>query len=368
MDFEALPGPVVMVGFGKLLLNQMERFLPPDSVVVIEDPDIIRKRDVHEAAASLCCVRSVVAAPYHQDLALVAAADEHLAGAPAALVMAGLEYGVPGAAALAEHWGLPGAGVAAAAALTDKLRLREAAHAAGLRNPEWTEVHSAEDVRHFAADGPVVLKPANRHASLGVQLLEPGDDLAKAWELTVGAQDSLMLPDRELTWRYLAERRLHGSEFSVEALVRGGELLFVNVTDKLTAGGRHPVELGHVVPAALPGTVREEFTAAMSGLVKAIGYGTGILHAEWIYDEDGPVLIECAGRVPGDSITFLIDAAYGGNLIRSLTALLAGGTPKITAEPPWPPRSASSPRHPAGSPRCGAWRTPSSCWASCGPR
>ncbi|MFJ3303924.1 ATP-grasp domain-containing protein [Streptomyces sp. NPDC086549] len=334
MEFESLPGRVVMVGFGKLLLNQMEQFLPENSVVVIEDPDIIRKRAVHDAAAELRCVGSVVAAPYHQNLALVEAAEAHLRDEPVSLVLAGLEYGVHGAAVLAERWGLPGASSAAAAALTDKLRLREAARAAGLRNPDWTEVHGPGDVKQFAGDGSVVLKPANRHASLGVQLLEPGDDLDAAWELTVSAQDTLMLPDRDLAWRYMAERRVYGHEYSVEALVREGEIVFVNVTDKLTAPGRHPVELGHVVPAGLTEPVRESFVEAMNGLVGAIGYGTGILHAEWILNEDGPVLIECAGRVPGDSITFLLDAAYGGNVIRSLVTLLGGGTPRLTTEPP----------------------------------
>ncbi|MER7759329.1 ATP-grasp domain-containing protein [Streptomyces sp. NPDC097619] len=334
MHIELPAGRVVMVGFGKLLLNQMEQFLPANSVVVVEDPDIIVKREVHAAAAELDCVDSVVAAPYHQDLALVAAVEEHLAGGPVALVIAGLEYGVHGAAVLAERFGRPGAGTAASAALTDKLRLRAAAQAAGLRNPEWTEVHGPEDVAKFAAGGPVVLKPANRHASLGVQLLEPGDDLAAAWELTVGARDDLMLPDRELDWRYLAERRLYGHEYSVEALVRDGRVEFLNVTDKLTAGGRYPVELGHVVPAAIPAEVQERFAAETARFVAAIGYGTGILHAEWMLGEDGPVLIECAGRVPGDSITFLLDAAYGGNVIRTLVELLAGGSPRLPGPAP----------------------------------
>ncbi|MGW8351852.1 ATP-grasp domain-containing protein [Streptomyces wedmorensis] len=329
MQIELPAGRVVMVGFGKLLLNQMDQFLPENSVVVVEDPDIIRKREVHEAAATLRCVGSVVAAPYHQDLALVAAVEEHLAGEPVALVIAGLEYGVYGAAVLAERWGRPGAGVKAAAALTDKLELRAAAQAGGVRNPEWTEVHGPADAEEFAAGGPVVLKPANRHASLGVQLLKPGDDIAGAWELTVAARDDLMLPDRELSWRYMAERRLYGHEYSVEVLVRGGEIVFLNVTDKLTAGGRYPVELGHVVPAGLPDDVRRGFEDAMARFVAAIGYDTGILHAEWMLGEEGPVLIECAGRVPGDSITFLLDAAYGGNVIRTLVELLAGGGPKL---------------------------------------
>lgn len=72
----------------------------------------------------------------------------------------------------------------------------------------------------------------------------------------------------------------------------------------------------------------------MTRLVAAVGYDTGILHAEWMLGEEGPVLIECAGRVPGDSITFLLDAAYGGNVIRTLVELLAGGSPRLPGGAP----------------------------------
>lgn len=329
MALELPPGRIVMVGFGKLLLNHLERHLPAGSVVVVEDPDIIRKRAVHDSARELSCVGSVVAAAYHQSQELVRAVEQHLAGEAVCAVLPGLEYAVPGAALLAERWGLPGAGTKAATALTDKLNLRAAAHAGGLRNPAWTEVHGPQDVRAFAAGGPYVLKPANRHASLGVQLLDGDADTDAAWAATVAARDDLMLPDRELRWRYLAERQVAGREYSVEALVADGRILFANVTGKVTAGGRHPVELGHVVPADLPAPVRERFSAAMAGLVAATGFGTGILHAEWMLDDEGPVLIECAARIPGDSIVFLIDAAYGGDLITTMVSLLAGGTPRL---------------------------------------
>jgi biotin carboxylase len=249
-------------------------------------------------------------------------------------VIPGLEYGVLAAAILAERWGLPGASTTAARALTDKLELRAAASTGGLRNPEWTQVRSPRDVRQFAQGGPLVLKPANRQASLGVQMLRAGDDIEAAWAFTVGARDDMLLPDRQLNWRYIAERQLTGREYSAEALVRRGTIIFTNVTGKIIADGRYPVEVGHVVPADLPGPVRERFAQAMARLVAAVGFDTGILHAEWMLDEQGPALIECAARMPGDSIGLLIDAAYGGSLVRSMVALLAG-------QEPAPPRAAA---------------------------
>ena len=48
------------------------------------------------------------------------------------------------------------------------------------------------------------------------------------------------------------------------------------------------------------------------------------MHAEWIITPDGPMLVECAGRFPGDRIMDLIDLAYGWCLSRALVDLLAG--------------------------------------------
>jgi biotin carboxylase len=320
---------IVMVGFGQMLLAHLDSRLPPGTVVVVEDPDVIEKRSVHEDVKRLRCVAAIVAARYHEGPIRVEAVEACLHGRRVEAVLPSLEYGVPAAAALAAHWGLPGASIGAAERLTDKLRLREAAAAAGLHNPAWTEVFGPRDVEEFAQGRPVVLKPANRHASLGVQLLTADDDMDAAWEATVAARDDLLLPNRRLRSRYIAEDRVYGHEYSVEALVHSGEIIFLNVTDKLTAGGRHPVELGHVVPADLPAGVHGEFSDAMTRLTGAIGFDSGILHAEWILGDGGPVLVECAGRLPGDSIVDLVDAAYGCDLVQALITVLRGGAPPV---------------------------------------
>jgi biotin carboxylase len=342
----AVPWRVVMVGFGQALLTHLDDRLRPGTVVVVEDPNLIEKRSLHDEVKGLRCVAGVIPGRYHEDLAFIEAVESYLDGRAVDVVLPALEYGVPGAAALAARLGVPGASIAASECLTDKLRLREAAAAAGLRNPGWTEVFGPDDIDAFAQGGPVVLKPANRHASLGVQLLSPEDDVFAAWETTVAAQDDLLLPNRDLHCRYLAEHRICGHEYSVEALVQGGAIVFLNVTDKLTALGRHPVELGHVVPADLPEGLHGAFSDAMTRLTHAIGFDSGVLHAEWIFDGDGPVLIECAGRLPCDSIVDLIDAAYGFDLVRALMTILGGCVPPLPASA----RKASAIRFLRGSP------------------
>ncbi|MFK4121479.1 ATP-grasp domain-containing protein [Streptomyces longwoodensis] len=326
MTSPASDAQVVFVGYNAAYLRAIDGSVPSGSVVVIEEPDIIRKRELHDAADRFDCLDRIVPASYQQSAEALDLAAELTATRPVAAVVPGLEYAVPATAALAEKLGLPGATEAAAQALRDKVRLREVSGAGGVRNPRWREVHGPADILEFAGGGPVVVKPANRQASVGVQLLDSVDEAAaaEAWERTSSAAEYEQVPDRELTWRFLAEERLRGPEFSVEALVREGEVVFENVTAKTVVPGPYPVEQGHLLPAPLDAGTQAAFGTAIRKLVAATGFGTGILHAEWILTDEGPTLVECAGRCPGDYLIDLIDLAYGTRIRLTLIDLLAG--------------------------------------------
>jgi biotin carboxylase len=252
---------------------------------------------------------------------------------PVRAILPGLEYSVEAAAVAAELQGLPGGGPAAARILRDKLSLRQTCRAAGLPTPRFAEVTSADDLARFAAGGACVLKPANRQASLGVLLLDAGDDAAAAWRECVEADEGVQMAHRPMRWRYLAEARLTGPEYSVEALVRRGEVVYANVTRKQVRPGRHPIERGHLVPApggpgvdALPELMAE----LMAALVAAVGFDTGLLHAEWIVTGGQPVLIECAGRPPGDWIMDLITLTQDIDLYAAAERVLAGEPPELS--------------------------------------
>jgi biotin carboxylase len=135
---------------------------------------------------------------------------------------------VVAAADAARLLGLPGAGSRAARVLRDKLTLRAVTAAAGMPCPDFREVHSAADVAEFARDRACVVKPAQRQASLGVIMLQPGDDPAAAWRECVGADEGAFMASRPMRWRYMVEERLFGPEFTTECLVRDGKSLFLS--------------------------------------------------------------------------------------------------------------------------------------------
>lgn len=312
------------IGYSRAIMRDLDRLLPAGSVVIVEEPHVISARNVLEETRDIACVGSVVSAPTQSEAAIEQLGD--IIGRPPHIraVVPTVEYGVAAAAALAEAWKLPGATVRAARVLRNKLRLRETAAAEGIPQPHWSEVTGPDEVASFrdAHGGRCVLKPANRQASLGVQLLEATDDIESAWKHTVDADEPRIRARNLNDAQYIAEERLSGSEVSVEALVRNGTVVFLNITDKDVAGGRYPVELGHTVPAPLPEPMQERLRELTHSLVRGVGFSDGIVHAEWIVVDERPHLIECAGRMPGDYINTLIGLAYDCDVFEDLLNLL----------------------------------------------
>ncbi|MFI5527566.1 ATP-grasp domain-containing protein [Kitasatospora sp. NPDC051853] len=319
--------PWIIVGYVNVLPVVKE--FAPGSVIVIDEPDVIRNRDLKSALDGAVMLRELIGWEYQ----LPGAADEFYNTYPdldPALIAPLLEYATPFAARLAERYGLPGAGAGAAQVMRDKALLRKVTRAAGIANPASQEVGSVEEVREFAAahPGSLVLKPANRQASVGTRVLHALDGLEPVWADCLTQDEGYLVPDRERELRMLVEQYVRGEEFSVELLVREGEVLFSNVTGKLLYPGDRPIELGHSVPAAGISAALGELLVAETGKVlRAVGFGSGMVHCEWIVSEGVPYLVECAGRFPGDGIPMLIEEAYRINLAAEFYTVMQGGRP-----------------------------------------
>lgn len=339
---EAVSGPrICLLGYPRAFLRLLEPVAARGSIVVLEEPDLLLRSSQRPHQQDFAAVEAVYEASYVGSSEHLALAERLHAEKPFDAVITVLEYAVVATALLADRLRLPGAGVGAAELLRDKLALRRASAAGGVANPASVEVGSLADVHRFAREhggGGLVLKPSNRQASVGVHVLgavEAKDPqrLREAWYGLIAGTDAAHLPDRQLPVAYLAEERLVGREVSVEALVSDGVIGFQNSTEKWVVPGLHPVERGHVVPARIPAADAAALTVMMSRLVSAIGFRTGVLHAEWMLTQDGPVLIECAGRLPGDRIVELIDLAWDVNVCAAFVDLMCGRPPELPAYP-----------------------------------
>ncbi|MFD6888477.1 ATP-grasp domain-containing protein [Streptomyces sp. NPDC059957] len=317
--------PVIMVGYVPVAVTSLAEFQPEGSLVIVDEPDVIRKRDHQERADGTPVVRELIAWEYQLDGAADAFYNTYPDLNPAAIAPL-QEYATPFAARLAERYGVPGGGYGAVRLLRDKALLRKVTRAAGIHNPESITASGPDEVRAFMAahPGPVVLKPANRQAAVGTRILQSADQVDEAWAECTSQDEGIFVPDREIEIRMLVERCVQGREYSVELLVDKGEVLFGNVTAKELYPGSRPVELGHLVPADVSEDLDALMRADTERVLRAVGFDSGVAHCEWIVEDGRPYLVECAGRFPGDGIVDLIDRAYGIDLVRSYWALLKG--------------------------------------------
>ncbi|MFC0430670.1 ATP-grasp domain-containing protein [Kutzneria buriramensis] len=320
--------PVVVVGFVTPVMAALVEFQPPGSVILVEEPDVVRKRDVRGKLAGSTVLRELIEWEY----CVVGRADEFYNAHPdldPAAVVPLLEYATPFAARLAERYGLPGASLGAANIMRDKALLRQVTAAAGVRNPEMAPAHSPADVLSFMRQhpGPVVLKPANRQASVGTQVIYDPNDVLRAWLACVAQDEGILVPDRAVELRMLVERYVAGDEYSVEMLVQRGKPVFANVTAKQLFPGSRPVELAHLVPADIPPALTATLGAQTARVVDVTGFRDGIVHCEWIVADGVPHLVECAGRCPGDGIMEIIERAYPVPLLRTYFEIMKGRQP-----------------------------------------
>jgi len=240
---------------------------------------------------------------------------------------------VPFAARVAELYGVPGASARAAEVLCDKHLLRQVAGEAGIPNPCSQPVQGPAEVSEFmrAHGGRVVLKPANRQASVGTRVLRELEEVQAAWQECVAQDEGIFVPDRPRPLRMLVEQFVEGDEFSVELVVRDGAASFCNVTGKVLFPGARPVEQAHTVPADIPPAMTDLLRRETLRVLAAVGFRTGFVHCEWIVSAGVPHLVECAGRMPGDSIVPLIMRAWDVDVVAWFLAVMRGDALEQTA-------------------------------------
>lgn len=161
---------------------------------------------------------------------------------------------------------------------------------------------------------PVIVKPASRHSSSGVTQVAT----ARACRERV-----LSYPGHETL---LIEERVKGDEFSVEALVQDGSVVFISATTKRTtedsSGGF--TEVAHCLPYR--GDHETVLVEATCDLLARLDFRDGVAHAEWrIREPDGKaILMEVAARTPGDALMSLYRLTTGASIEEAVLRICLG--------------------------------------------
>ena len=228
--------------------------------------------------------------------------------------------------------GLPGISMDTAIKATDKGEMIKAFEAHGVESPWFRVIKDGEDLKAVKRDFtyPCVMKPTDNAGSRGVTLLRSEEDLEDAYAYS---------RRQSRGGEVIVEEFLQGSEVSVEVMVVDGEPHVLAVTDKLTTGAPHFVEMGHSQPSQLPDSDVERIKDLAVRAVRAVGINCGPAHVEIMNTKEGPKMIELGARMGGDCITtHLVPLSTGIDMVRATIDVSLGNKPDI--KPKWDKGSA----------------------------
>ena len=217
-----------------------------------------------------------------------------------------------------EVCGLPGISFDTAIKATDKGEMIKAFEAVGVEHP-WYYIVPTPDVLDGVVGNityPCIMKPTDNAGSRGVVLCHSRDELEKAYEYS---------HHESRGGAVIIEEYLQGPEFSIEVMVVDGKPHVLQITDKITTGAPHFVEMGHSQPTRQSKENREKIRDLAVRACKAVGINVGPAHVEMILTKDGPKMVELGARMGGDNITtHLVPLSTGIDMV-GITIKLACG-------------------------------------------
>jgi hypothetical protein len=150
------------------------------------------------------------------------------------------DVAAPTVAYVAGKMGLIANGYEASVRTNNKFLMRNAFKAAGVLCPQYLMVTSVGAAREIDWDYPLIVKPSDRSGSLGVTKVFCKDELYTAVENAIGVS---------FEKQAMVEEFIEGREISVEFISYKGKHYPLQITDKVTTGSPHFVELEHHQPA-----------------------------------------------------------------------------------------------------------------------
>jgi biotin carboxylase len=301
-----------MVGCGWLGRPYVRRAHERGLTVSVLDSPAILAWDPDGAELGPGDTRRIVAGS-DEEAWVAAAATALREDGPVTAVIPFTEPHVRVAALLAEELGLPGPGLRAAWTSRNKYLQRELFARSGLPQPAFCLARDVLDAGRWAAGRyPVVVKPLAESGSTGVRVVSSAGELAAS------------CADRD---SFLVEQYLAGPEYSVEAIVSRGTVVFSSITRKTTTPPPFCVELEHRVPAGCGAAATAQVTDLLCRVVGALGMGSGIVHLEFRLEPAGPHIMEVAVRMPGDLIMEVVQYATGVDLFDATIAVACGERP-----------------------------------------
>lgn len=239
-------------------------------------------------------------------------------------IVATTELTISIVAYIANSMHLNGNEVSISEKITDKYRNRKiTSNIPGLNHPKYFEASSLSELNKDLLHYPLILKPTNKGGKKGISVVYSEKELQQAFDY---ATDEVGDKSHFIIEEYIDG----GQEYSVESLTYHGKPHIIQITEKVSSGAPHCVELGHHQPANLSFAMKKEVVDVLKKALNAIGIQNGPCHTEIKIKNNKIYLIEFNARPGGDHIAYpLTDLSTGYEYIKGIIKVSLDEDPDI---------------------------------------
>ena len=233
------------------------------------------------------------------------------------------DVAAPTVAYVAEKMGLVGNSYESAVRANNKYLMRESFSKADIPCPKYMVATPETLNTPTVLDGlrefqyPIIIKPSDRSGSLGVsKICAPAEYYpAINQAMKVSFKHEAMI-----------EEFIDGREISVEFISYQGHHYPLQITDKVTTGAPHFVELEHHQPSSLSKDMYETIYSITEKALTALGITNGASHSEYKITPEGRIAImEIGARMGGDFIgSDLVRLSTGYDFLKGVIEVALG--------------------------------------------
>ena len=187
----------------------------------------------------------------------------------------------------------------------------------GIPVPKYYRVENEQDLRMLNLKYPIIVKPLDSGGSQGIMKLDDSKGLTDAFNNAI---------EHSRSKKAIVEEFIDGREFSVEYLSCNGKHYFIQITDKVTSGAPHFIEMAHHQPADISEEIASQIKAMVEKALTALKIENSPSHTEIKLNTKGELyIIEIGARLGGDYITSdLVRLSTGYDMVKGTIELALG--------------------------------------------
>lgn len=226
------------------------------------------------------------------------------------------DMAVPTICFVAEKMNLVSNSFISSLASTNKGEMRNAFKKSNCSVPKFLETDTI-GVNSKDFKFPLIVKPVDRSGSRGVTKVLFDNELPEAIHYAI---------NESFIKKAIIEEYIDGNEVSVETISYNGNHTVLAITDKITTGAPHFVELAHHQPSQLPKEIQDKIKIETIKCLNALDIKVGAGHSEFKITAAGDVfVIEVGARMGGDFIgSHLVELSTGYDFLEGVINIALG--------------------------------------------